>query len=352
MQYKVLFIANVDKSKPFPSYIQDFVDRGNDVKICRISGMFPSWNIPVRAKRRLGFDLTNDVRRRKEKLESKILSEVDEFHPDVVCEINGMMLNAHCADQIRQKAFLVAKMIDRISFFPEYYEDGFSKHYDVIYTYALGDYELINSVSGNCVFIPAMCEEDIYHNDYLKRDIDISFVGKMYPEKDYGDRYTILCRLISECPELCIYIGGECAPIRRPKKYLEWRSNPAYRKAFINRQISTAECNTIYNRSKIAISMERTGTGNSWSGRLVNLFGTGTFVLASDDSEMLNKYFDGCFVHFDGYDDLKKKILYYLEHEKERTEIAEKAYRRVQELKTDPININMTDDIIDRVLHR
>jgi spore maturation protein CgeB len=349
---KILFIANVDESKILPSYIQEFIDKGFEVKICRISGMFPRQNLIVRLKRRFGLNIRSNVRTRKKHLEGKIMSAVKEFIPDIVIELNGMMLNAHCADQIRKRAFLVAKMIDRISFFPEYYEEDFSKHYDTIYTYALEDYELINSISNNCVFIPAMCEEDVYHNDYLKRDIDVSFVGKMYPEKDYGDRYEIFRKLVIECPELEIFIGGECAPYRRPKKYMEWIGNPAYKKAFNNKQISRVKCNEIYNRSKISISMERNGTGNSWSGRLVNLFGTGTFVLASDDSEMLNQYFAGCFVHFTDYEDLKKKIFYYLNHDEERNMIAEKAYKRIQELKTDPININMTDNIIERLRQR
>lgn len=352
MSKKVLFIANVDESKALPSYIQDFRDKGNTVKICRISGMFPRWHLFVRMKRRIGLDLRSNVKARKKKLESQIMRAVNTFQPDIVCEINGMMLNAHCADEIRKHSFLAAKMIDRISFFPEYYEKDFSKHYDVIYTYALDDYKLIQSVSNNCVYIPSMCEDRIYHDDHLERDIDVSFVGKMYPEKDYGDRYTMLRSLVTECPELNFYIGGECAPIRRPKKFVEWVGNPLVKKSFVNKQISAEECNRIYNRSKISISMERNGTGNSWSGRLVNLFGTRTFVLASDESEMLTQYFTGCYVHFDGYQDLKEKVLYYLAHPGERNKIAERAYERVQELKTDPININMTDDIIRRFERR
>lgn len=343
---KVLFITNIRESDSFPFYIQDFVNKGHEVKICPIEGMFPRWNLVVRLKRRFGFNIRNNVQKRKRNLEGKILAYVDEFKPDIVCEINCMMLNAHCADKIRKKCFLTAKMIDRINFFPEYYEEGFSKHYDVIYTYSLDDYELINSISNNCVFIPAMCEEAVYHNDNLKRDIDISFIGKIYPEKDYGDRYKILCKLVNDMPKLNIFIGGECAPLRHPKKFIEWHSNPLYKKAFNNKQISKNECNEIYNKSKIAISMERNGTGNSWSGRLVNLFGTNTFVLASDDSEMLKNYFEGCYVHFNNYDDLKEKIHFYLENEEKRNRVANKAYQRIQELKFDAININMTDDLI------
>ena len=349
---KILFIANVNENKPLPFYIQDFVSKGHEVKICRISGMFPRWNLVVRLKRRLGFNIRKNVQIRKRNLENKILEYVSQFKPDIVCEINCMMLNAHCADEIRKNCFLAAKMIDRIIFFPEYYEEGFSKHYDVIYTYALDDYNLIKSVSNNCVFIPAMCDENIYHFDNLKRDIDISFVGKMYPAKDYGDRYNILCKLVTEFPELKIFIGGECAPLRRPKKFIEWFFNSLYRKAFNNKQISPNDCNEIYNKSKIAISMERNGTGNSWSGRLVNLFGTKTFVLASDDSEMLRKYFDGCYVHFNDYDELKKQINYYLHNENERNIIANKAFQRIRELKCGALNINMTDDIIEKLYNK
>ena len=352
MGKKVLFIAKINEPKEMPSYIQDFIDNGYEVKIYSISGMFGKRNILVRLKKRIGLDIRNNVRARKKHLEKKIISIVNTYEPDIVCVINGMMLNTHCAESIRENSFLVAKMIDRISFFPEYYEDGFSKHYDVIYTYSLDDYKIINSISHNCVFIPAMWEENVYHNDCLERDIDISFVGKMYPEKDYGKRYSTFCKLIKDFPNLNIFIGGECAPIRRIKKYIEWKSTPLYKRAFNNKQITMTECNEVYNRTKISISMERFGTGNSWSSRLINLFATGSFVLSSDNSEMLNKYFNNCFVHFSDYEDLKEKIVYYLSHEKERSEIAARAYERVYEVKRSSINISMTEDIITRVNHR
>lgn len=352
MGKKILFIAKINESKEMPSYIKDFIDKGYEVKIHNISGMFGKRNILVRLKKRIGLDIRNNVRTRKRRLEKKILSIVNAFEPNIVCVINGMTLNAHCAESIRKNSFLIAKMIDRISFFPEYYEKEFSKHYDAIYTYALDDYKIINSISDNCVFIPAMWEENVYHNDCLERDIDISFVGKMYPEKDYGNRYSVFCHLVKDFPNLNIFIGGECAPIRRIKKYIEWKGNPLYKKAFNNKQITMTQCNEVYNRSKISISMERFGTGNSWSSRLVNLFATGTFVLSSDNSEMINRYFNGCFVYFSDYDDLKKKIVYYLSHEKERNEIAARAYEKVHEVKRSPININMAEDVIARVNHR
>lgn len=352
MNKKILFLASMDISKGVPMYIQDFIERDCIVRSCCIAGMFTKWDVVARLKKRIGLDIRRNVKARQNKLEKRIMSIVNEFEPDIVCAINGMMFNSHCAEKIREQAFLAIRMIDRFSFFPEYYEEGFSDHYDAIYTYSLDDYELINSRSQNCVFIPAMPEEEVYHNDYLYRDIDISFVGKMYPEKDYGNRYVILCHLIRDFPDLNIFVGGECAPIRRPKKWFEWNRNPLYRKAFNNKQITATECNNIYNRTKISINMERNGTGNSWSGRLVNLFSTGNFVLSADNSKMLNKYFNGCFVPFSDYADLKEKIFYYLNHEKERNEIAMRAYRRIEKLKNDPNMVNMADDILKREADR
>ena len=347
MQKRILFIDDTDTTEGFPPYAQAFVEKGFTVLFCKPCTLFPIDVLFLRIETRLGLRRINTIRRMKRKTGMRVCSILNDYKPDIVFSINAK-LDSYYASIIRKKCFLVSMLIDKVSFFPDVFENGFSKDYDVIYTYAIDDCEMINSISSNCVFIPAVCNKDSFHNDNVLRDIDVSFVGRMYPEKDYGERFDLLCRLVDSCPDLKIYIGGECAPIRRPIKFIKWRRNQLYRKAFVNRNLTTSECNQIYNRSKISLSIERNGTGNAWSGRIVNLFGTGTFVLSSDEPKMLDQYYKGCFVHFTGFEDLRNKVLYYLDHEKERIEIASRAYEQEKTMRNSSLVINMTEDIINR----
>ena len=322
---RVLVIADIDENN-LPDYLQEFCDKGFEVKTLRIGALIPKSEIGVRVKRLLGMDIRRDVRARKKGLEKEIIAAVDAYEPSIVVEINCMRLSAECADYIRSKSFLCGTMIDRIQFFPAYFEEAFSEHYDMVCTYSLEDYQIIENISHNCVFAPALADERIYYKIDCEKDIDVSFVGRMYPTKDYGYRLKILQRLVKDLPGVKIYVGGECAPIRRPDKYIPWRLNKAYRRAFINRNISQNECNEIYNRSKISLSIERAGTGSSWSGRLVNLLATETLVLSSDDGERTRAYFGGGMVFFSNYTELLAKIKHYLSNEEERVAIAQKGY--------------------------
>ena len=66
------------------------------------------------------------------------------------------------------------------------------------------------------------------------------------------------------------------------------------------------------------------------SNRLFDALACGTFII-SDKIPSANTLFEGSIVTYDGVDDLKEKIDYYLAHEDERVKIAEKGKRIVLE---------------------
>ena len=66
------------------------------------------------------------------------------------------------------------------------------------------------------------------------------------------------------------------------------------------------------------------------SNRLFDALACGTFVI-SDKIPSADTLFEGSIVTYDGVDDLKEKIDYYLAHEDERVKIAEKGKRIVLE---------------------
>ena len=309
-----------------PYYIESFKENGYDVSFLQTHRVSSKWNIYIRIKRRFGMDISNYMRKDAERLGQKIIQMCKRLRPDVVMDLNGFYLNEDTIDKLRKKCLVFAKMEDRLAFFPQFYKVEKFKHYDVVYTYSEEDKDIFNENGANGVFFSA--KGDLYHYRSLgiNRDIDIAFVGSMYPAKDYGERYDLLKKLAKDFPNLKIYVGGKCAPMRRPCLFFKWLFNKRYRQVFINKNISLEECNRIYNKSKICLNIERNNTGNIWSGRLVNIFLTNTFVLVQNDNDNLRNTFKGGYVAFDNYPSLKRHIQYYLAHEQERVAIAQKGY--------------------------
>lgn len=208
---------------------------------------------------------------------------------------------------------------------------------------------MIKEAGGHAVFTPARGNKDSFYQKNCDKDIDISFIGRMYPDKDYGYRYYVLKKLVKDYPNLKIYIGGECAPIRRPFKFLEWILCKRYKECFVNRNLLTSECKDIYNRSKICLNIERKNTGQCWSGRIVNILLTETFVLSKLDNNVTSDYFEGGIVGFRNYNHLKQLINYYLEHEKERKITAQKGLIIAQRMFNHPESFYNIDDFVSQL---
>ena len=276
------------------------------------------WNILIRLKRRLNMNIACYMRRRQKRLYKKVLSICESFRPNIIVVLQGIHFCEEQIRNLRKKHFVVLYLSDKIWRYPQL--KRLASYYDVVYAYTKDDYELLREHDINCKFFPPVGNPFIYRNQNLIRDIDISFVGSLYPINDYGNRYEVLKQIIHDFPNTNIQIYGKCAPLRKPSLFTEWVLSKEYRKHFKNKYISEEQCNTIYNRSKICLCIEP-ATGNGWSSRLANILLTGSFVLTTNN-EIAKSVLGDCLVFFSDYEDLKSKIKYYLNHDEERCRIA------------------------------
>ncbi|MBA7715954.1 hypothetical protein ES703_125013 [subsurface metagenome] len=111
-----------------------------------------------------------------------------------------------------------------------------------------------------------------------------------------------------------------------------WRL-PYYKKVFINickRRISQAKVPVLYSSSKIILNCSNQGYAD-WDAITLRTFEVLACrgFLISDKVPSAEKILRDCVVFSEGGEDLKSKIRYYLENEKERVKIAEKGYNYV-----------------------
>lgn len=194
--------------------------------------------------------------------------------------------------------------------------------------------------------MPATGNSHIFKKMDCKKDIDIAFVGATYPESYYGNRLEIINRLIEDFPDKKIFIGGQCAPLRRPKKFIKWFFDSKKRSIFNNRDIDSYECNKIYNRSKICLNINRINTGEGWSERFGNIMFSGSFQIVNYN-RFIAETFGDAVETFQSYDELREKIRYLLNNSDElgrRTEKGYLKYRNIIEKQWEKFNI--VEDVI------
>lgn len=94
-------------------------------------------------------------------------------------------------------------------------------------------------------------------------------------------------------------------------------------------QIRGSKLNELYAKKKIVVG-DSVFSPNYWSNRVVETLGRGGFLIHRDVPGLKEEY--PYLVTYDGtYDDLKKKIDYYMTHEEERLDIVTKNFNWVKE---------------------
>lgn len=153
-----------------------------------------------------------------------------------------------------------------------------------------------------------------FYNKGLKRDIDISFVGSVDSVDSEGRRWPLRYEYIDFLKKNGIDVvtcGGQ-------------RSD----------RISTEDYINILNRSKISLNFCRRADGVSQlKARVFEAMACKSFVLEDEGLETQHFFDIGTdLMSFHSKAELLEKVLYYLDHSKEREEIAQSGYEKVTNL--------------------
>lgn len=205
--------------------------------------------------------------------------------------------------------------------------DNFSKEWAKYYSYISTTHQ--KSFNKYCqdgfqdkiIMTQWACNHFIYKKLNLPKTIDVSFCGQLY-----GERQEIIQYLQDN--------GIQIKCFGHPFNYLTFE--PMLQ---------------VLNQTKINLNITNAGHGKDRQikGRNFEIPGIGSFLL-TDYAEGLENYYDleKEMIIFKNKKDLLDKIKYYLEHEKEREEIAQKAMERTLKEHTYEMRFNQIFEEIKR----
>lgn len=281
-----------------------------------------SWNLIGRAMISLHGSAERLRHRNRLVCSRKIIKAFDTFKPDLVYVSQGNQMTPETVKYMKGRAKLVLVMGDTLAHFS--YTKNNASLFDHVFTYEQSEIAEFKKLGIDAVWFPPCYDEKHYFFQKREKDIDVSFVGTMLPE-----RREMLKRLVDELPDVRFRFYGQYIKINNPIAYISWLFSK-YRKIFRNKNIHYTKVNELYNRSKICININNAQAPTSWSTRLPEILGTKSFQLVSS-TVLIKQYFDGCLDVFHSYEELKEKILYYLANEAERNEMAVRGYTLVTE---------------------
>lgn len=278
------------------------------------------WNLFIRLKIRFGLDVAKFINKKKDAINKKALKMFNEFNPDIMYVVLGNQLTPETVTHMKQTATTVLFLSDTFEYYKEAYD--IVHLYDLIYSYELTDIQLLEKE--NIYAKPSMGSFDEYQYFPMscEKDIDVSFVGKMYPE-----RKELLNRLMVDLPNVKFSFYGEYAKLRHPILFFQWLFSKK-RRVFKNKNIHFSKTNEIYNRSKICLNVHCAQTKKGWSSRLPEILGSGAFQIV-DYNEAIADEFHNCLYTYKNYEELVKSITYFLNHDEERNLIAKNGYEYV-----------------------
>ena len=197
-------------------------------------------------------------------------------------------IKCRCVDKIKNmEGIKVLVFSDVVWRFQELF-DTYEKYYD--YVFFLHEDERVDNK--RYFYMGAGYDPWEHYYTHRKKTIDVCFLGTKHEGREW----------IKTIPNIKIYGNGwgDTIPIYHAKK------------------------RAIYARTKIMVGAHVKGSSENM--RDYETLAQRTFLL----SDVIPKCLEGGLILYSGFEDLVKKIEYYLKHEKEREKIAEEGYNKVK----------------------
>ena len=251
-----------------------------------------------------------------------ILLEYEDFQPVYVIFIKADYINRDTLLKM-QSAKLIVWMMDSYKRYPYLIRD--LDLFDHIFSFEESDLNLLKDKGIKAEFLPLCADERIFYpqNIDIEKDIDILFIGAMYP-----DRVKLLKKLISQFAQYNIQVYGYNINRFEILKKVIYKYTKMYK--IFHDGVSPQEANDLYARSKICINMHNWQTKNGANPRTFEILATNSFEIVDYNIYIEKELGDGVVIYKDE-NDLFSKLSYYMIHESERDEIAKKGYQIVKD---------------------
>ncbi len=197
--------------------------------------------------------------------------------------------------------------------------------------------ELIYAGAQRVEYLPFAYDPEIHKPIVLSQEekkeyaTDIIFAGS--PEKE---RISILENLANAGYDLKIYGSG----------WSRWSLSEKLKKCLANKPVYAEELAKVYAGAKIILAFMRRGNRDLSNSRMFEVPACGAFMLTERSREVFKFFKEGKEIEcFDGFEELREKVDYYLSHDAERNKMAKEGYHRVTSSGND--FLHRADRIVD-----
>lgn len=300
------------------SYKKNFEKLNCNVKIFETKLGVDRKAYSARLKRALGLDISDYYAKKIEIQSEAIREEFLAYKPDLVFVRTGNQVNYETVKYMSETATTVLFLSDSLERYTQL-RDVVSA-YSKVYSFEKSDIIELEALDIKGDTLMGTFDDYQYFPLDREKNIDVSFVGAMYPF-----RKEILEKLRHDFPGLKMEFHGKYIPshnLYRLFKYL----NSDEKNTFTNKNVHYVDVNEIYNRSKICLNLQHPQSKSGWNSRLCEILGTQSFQIVNENSEVLTE-FKGGLETYTTYEELKKKIRFYIENSEEREKIAMRGYQ-------------------------
>jgi len=262
---------------------------------------------PINIKNKILYNLAVNkqkfIHKNQVALNNQILNKYNIFNPDLVFIIKGNKVFDKTLKAMK-KSIKVLWMMDSIYVYPESYSK--LKYFNHLFMFEKTDVDRLAEEGIKAYFLPLALDEATYYPfEKFLQDIDISFIGNIFPK-----RMEILQKLIEEFPDKNLKFYGRYI---YPSKNLFQFMFRKQRQYFSNRNVSPDEANQIYNRSKICINIHHNQSKFGVNQRFFEILGANTLQIVDNNPFILEYFTDNEIVTYSTVEELIELCKRYLD---------------------------------------
>lgn len=248
-------------------------------------------------------------------ISKSLLKEYEAYGPDCVIFVKADYIDRTALAQMRQSK-LVVWMMDSYRRYPHLIRD--LDMFDHIFVFEKSDIELLQKHHFDSRFLPLCADGRFFYPRSRKRDIDILFIGAMYPE-----RMKLLRRIESRFPDAVIQVYGYYINrVELLKKFL-YKHSAKYKN--FHGRVTPAEAGALYSRARICLNIHGGQSRYGANPRTFEILATRSFEIADYNPYIEETLKDGISLYRDE-PELFSEIEYYLSHDAEREAVAARGY--------------------------
>ena len=260
-------IASAFDPEKFELKIVDYTEEFGQINFSNIIAYFFSGKRNITTQRLL------------KKLNEYILTIYNHFRPDIVLVIKGDIISEKTVLEINRSKNILW-MLDGISSKPLSLK--MAEKMDAVFLFEKTEVEEVKKINANTFYLPPAFDDQIFKKLQLKKDIDLLFIGILYES-----RIKLLEKSHLKFPQLKMKVYCKRYWFyKTPLKYLKSLKD----NVFINRFVTPAEANVLYNRSNICLNMHHEQSVYGINPRFFEILGSNSIQFV-DRKPFIEEYF-------------------------------------------------------------